>query len=62
MAIEVTDRVIYRHELAQLLHVTNECVRRYIKAGKLPKPDVAMSPQITGWKTSTLRAAGVNVV
>ncbi len=62
MPIEVTDRVVYRQELAKELKVTSESIRRYIKAGKLPKPDVEMSRQVMGWKLSTLQRAGIGLV
>lgn len=56
------DRVIYRRELPDLLGVGTEAVRRYIKAKKLPEPDVDLSPRCRGWKISTLRAAGIRVL
>lgn len=57
------DRIIYRSELGTLLNgACSETIRRYIKAGKIPKPDVAITRKTTGWKLSTLQAAGVGVV
>jgi hypothetical protein len=56
------DRVIYRAELPGLLHVGTEAVRRYIKAGKLPPPDVNLSRRTCGWRLSTLRAHGIGVL
>lgn len=56
------DRVIYRAELPGLLNVGTEAVRRYIKDGKLPAPDVDLSRRCRGWKISTLRAAGICVL
>ncbi|MES2972418.1 MAG: hypothetical protein V4757_02370 [Pseudomonadota bacterium] len=56
------DRVIYRSELPKLLNVGTEAVRRYIKAGKLPKPDVNLSRRTCGWRLSTLRAHGIGVL
>lgn len=55
------DRVLYRPELQQLLGVGPETMRRYMKDGKLPKPDIDFSQKKRGWKLSTLRKAGVNV-
>lgn len=57
-----TDRVIYRAELIGMLGVGTEAVRRYIKAGKLPAPDVNLSRRICGWRLSTLRAHGIGVL
>jgi hypothetical protein len=31
-------------------------------AGKLPAPDVDISQRTRGWKLSTLRAAGINLM
>jgi hypothetical protein len=59
---EPEDRVIWRADLCKQLHVCTETVRRYIKAKRLPEPDVNLSRKTTGWRLSTLRAAGVNVV
>jgi hypothetical protein len=54
------DPVIWRCDLTTKMGVTSETVRRWIRAGKLPKPDVAMSRITLGWRLSTLRAAGIN--
>ena len=56
------DRVIWRPDLHALLDVTADCVRKWIKSGKLPAPDVALSRKTMGWRLSTLRAAGINLV
>lgn len=56
------DRVIYRKDLCEKLGVGSESVRRWLKAGKLPKPDVAISRKTMGWRLSTLQAAGVGIV
>lgn len=56
------DRVIWRSELMKLCNVTStETIRRWLKEDRLPKPDVRLSQRTTGWKLSTLRAAGINV-
>jgi predicted DNA-binding transcriptional regulator AlpA len=55
------DRVIFRAELMSLMNVTSESVRRWMVAGRLPKPDVAISRKTLGWRLSTLRAAGINI-
>ena len=60
---ETEDRVIWRRDLMQLLGGKSaDTIRRYLKDGKLPKPDVDLSMRTKGWKVSTLRAAGINVV
>ncbi len=56
------DRVIWRGELAAMLRVSSECVRRYIKKGKIPPPDVDLSLRTRGWRLSTLRKAGIGLV
>lgn len=56
------DRLIMRDELAKALgDVCSETMRRWLKAKKLPPPDVALSRKTKGWRLSTLRAAGINL-
>lgn len=55
------DTVIWRRELHQRLKVSSETVRRLLKGGKLPPPDVDLSLRTRGWRLSTLRAAGINL-
>lgn len=56
-----TDRVIWRQDLKEKIGVHSETIRRWIRSGKLPAPDVTLSRKTTGWKLSTLRAAGINL-
>lgn len=55
------DPIIWRGELHERLQVTSNTVRRWIKAKKLPAPDVEISLKTRGWRLSTLRAAGINL-
>jgi predicted site-specific integrase-resolvase len=55
------DHVILRRHLRELLGVCNETMRRWLKTGKLPPPDVNLSRRALGWRVSTLRAHGINV-
>ncbi|WP_219209177.1 helix-turn-helix transcriptional regulator [Variovorax boronicumulans] len=57
-----TDRVIYRSDLCKMLGVGSEAMRRWMKAGKVPPPDVAISRRTVGWRLSTLQAAGIGLV
>jgi predicted DNA-binding transcriptional regulator AlpA len=59
---ENQDRVIWRRELQAAAHVSSETVRRWMKDGKLPLPDVNLSHRTKGWRVSTLRAAGINLL
>ena len=61
MTINEEDRVIFRPELQSLMSVTSETIRRWMKANRLPRPDVAMSRKTLGWRISTLRNAGINI-
>jgi predicted DNA-binding transcriptional regulator AlpA len=54
------DPIIWRSQLHKLLELSSDTVRRMLKDGKLPKPDVDLSQKTRGWKRSTLRAAGIN--
>ena len=56
------DRVVWRADLCATLRVCSETIRRYMKDNKLPPPDVQLSRRTMGWKLSTLRAAGINIV
>ncbi len=55
------DRVIWRADLETSLNVTSSTVRRWLKAGKLPPPDVDISRRTRGWRLSTLHSAGIRV-
>lgn len=57
-----TDRLVFREDLVTTLGVGNEALRRWIKAGKLPKPDVAITRRTMAWKLSTLQAAGIGLL
>jgi len=59
---EIPDRVIWRRELQAAAHVSSETVRRWMRDGKLPAPDVNLSYRTKGWRISTLRAAGINLL
>lgn len=56
------DRVIFRAELCTMLNVGSECVRRWLLAGRIPKPDVAITNRTVGWRLSTLRNAGIGLL
>ena len=57
------DRVVWRQELPKVLGgVSTATVSRYIREGKLGQPDVDLSQRQRGWKLSTLRARGIDVV
>lgn len=61
MTIDEQDKVIWRTDLQRVMGVASETIRRYMVAGKLPSPDVAMSRKKLGWRMSTLRAHGINL-
>lgn len=56
------DRLVFRDDLMKTFDVGNEALRRWIKAGKLPKPDVAITRRTMAWRLSTLQAAGIGLV
>lgn len=55
------DRVIWRPDLQEAMQVSSETIRRWMKDGKLPEPDVAMSRKTLGWRLSTLRDHGIKL-
>lgn len=56
------DRVIWRRDLLTLIGVTGSTVTRWMKAGKLPKPDIFFTRKRYGWRLSTLESAGVKLL
>jgi len=57
----MTDMIVWRPDLHRLCNVCSETVRRWIKSGLLPAPDVAITRQTMGWKISTLEKAGIHL-
>jgi hypothetical protein len=55
------DKVIWRHDLPGIMMVRSNTVSKWIRAGRFPKPDVAMTRVRFGWRLSTLRQHGVNL-
>jgi hypothetical protein len=58
---DLEDRVIWRADLQAQMHVTSETLRRWMRDGKLPKPDVDISRRTKGWRLSTLHSAGIRL-
>ena len=56
------DRIIYRQDLYKLMGVTSETLRRWVKDGKIPSADIAISRRTVGWRLSTLQAAGIKLL
>jgi predicted DNA-binding transcriptional regulator AlpA len=57
----MADRIYWRSELPSLFGRSDETIRRWIKDGTLPPPDVALSLQSRGWSLSTLHAHGIKI-
>lgn len=55
------DRLFTRGELQRMIGRSSETFRRWIKAGKIPPPDVAPTRETQQWRRSTLHAAGIKV-
>lgn len=55
------NEIIKRGDLPKIIGVCSDTVRKMCKANKLPPYDVALSRKTSGWKRSTLAAAGVKV-
>jgi predicted DNA-binding transcriptional regulator AlpA len=56
------DRIIWRRDLRAALTISDESLRRMLKSGRLPKPDIDLSNRTKGWKVSTLKKAGINLI
>ena len=62
MSTKTEDRVLFRNELCKTLGVSSETVRRWVHDGKIPKPDINLSPKTQGWRVSSLQAAGIGLL
>jgi hypothetical protein len=51
--------IIWRRDLPGVLRVSSETIRRWMLAGRIPPPDKRITTRMTGWRRSTLRAAGL---
>lgn len=56
------DCMIWLRDMPKALGVEAVTVRRMRAQNRLPEPDVAISQRVTGWRLSTLHAAGIRVV
>ena len=59
--MHTSDPLITRLQLTRILRVSGETMRRWLREKRLPPPDFALSSKTYGWKSSTLRAAGIDV-
>jgi len=55
------DPIIWRADLQEVMHVSSDTVRRWLKSNRLPKPDINPTRKSMGWKLSTLRGAGLDI-
>jgi predicted DNA-binding transcriptional regulator AlpA len=55
------NRMVYKKELQASTGVSADTIRRWVRSGKLPKPDVQNSAMVVGWKHSTFCEAGINL-
>jgi len=55
------ETIIWRCDLPAKLNKSTETIRRWLKEGKLPTPDVNLSLQARGWKLRTLHEAGIKL-
>lgn len=62
MSTTDADRIIYRQDLYKLIGVTSETLRRWLKEGKIPAADIAISRRTVGWRLLTLHAAGIKLL
>ena len=60
-AVAEYDTMFTRQELMAKLGRSRETFRQWVKAGKIPPPDVDLSRKTKGWKKSTLAAAGIKL-
>jgi hypothetical protein len=55
------DPIIWRRDLQAATQRSSETIRRWLKTGALPPPDFHPSPQVMGWRLSTLTGRGLHI-
>lgn len=55
----MAERIVYRSELRKAIGVCYQTMNRWLDKGKLPPPDISLTPAKTGWKISTLEKFGI---
>lgn len=56
------EELISRSDLQRRLDVSSETIRRWLRSGTLPEPDVRLSRKTVAWRASTLTKAGIRLV
>ncbi len=56
------DRILLRADLCKALSISPETLRRWIKAGTVPTPDINLSLKTQAWRLSSLNAAGIGIL
>lgn len=59
---KVEDKMMMRADLCKALNISPETLRRWIKAGTLPAPDINLSLKTQAWRRSSLHAANIMVL
>lgn len=54
------DPIIWRRDLQAVLCRSDDTIRRWLLAGRLPAPDINPTRECMAWRLSTLRNAGLN--
>lgn len=60
--VRMVDPIVWRDQLQEAMRISGETVRRWIRDGKLPKPDIYPTRQCMVWHQSTLRAVGLDIL
>lgn len=55
------DRLYTRADLLRLLPVTSDTITRWLREGRLPRPDIAPTVKSQQWRRSTLAAHGIRL-
>lgn len=59
---KVEDKMLMRADLCKALSVSPETLRRWIKSGTIPTPDINLSLKTQAWRKSSLLAAGIGIL
>ena len=55
-----TNPIVWRRDLQTALGRSDDTIRRWLKAGSLPAPDINPTRECMAWRLSTLRNFGLN--
>lgn len=59
---QADDKLLMREDLCKALSISPETLRRWMKAGAIPAPDINLSLKTQAWRKSSILAAGIGIL